>query len=100
MTYEQIKNLREKEFKRLCGVKPLVFEEMLSILKQELPTSRKRGGQPKLIIEDQLLITLEYWREYRTYFHIAQSWGIHESTIAWSDSPLRSNVGLPKAIAE
>jgi Helix-turn-helix of DDE superfamily endonuclease len=28
-----------------------------------------------------LLIALEYWREYRTYFHIAQSWEIHESTV-------------------
>lgn len=81
MTYEQIKNLKEKEFKRLCGVKPQIFEEMVNTLKQELPTSRNRGGQPKLSIEDQLLITLEYWREYRTYFHIAQSWGVHESTV-------------------
>ena len=37
MTYEQIENLRKKEFKRLCGVKPLVFAEMVSTLKQELP---------------------------------------------------------------
>ena len=81
MTYEQIKNLKETEFKRLCGVKPQIFEEMVSTLKQELPTSRQRGGQSKLSIEDQLLITLEYWREYRTYFHIAQSWRIHESTV-------------------
>ena len=36
---------------------------MVSTLRQELPTSRNRGGQPKLSIEDQLLITLEYWRE-------------------------------------
>ncbi|HAJ64425.1 MAG TPA: hypothetical protein DCP31_38650, partial [Cyanobacteria bacterium UBA8543] len=28
-------------------------------------------------------MTLEYWREYRTYFHIGQSWGVTEST-AWS----------------
>lgn len=25
-------------------------------------------------------MTLEYWREDRTYFHIAKSWGINEST--------------------
>ena len=55
MTYEQIKNLSEKEFKRLCGVKPQLFQEMVDLLKQELPKSRKRGGQPKLSIEDQLL---------------------------------------------
>ena len=65
-------------------MKPEVFEEMVEILEQELPKAKQRGGQPKLSIEDQLLITLEYWREYRTYFHIGQSWGIHESTIAHS----------------
>lgn len=25
-------------------------------------------------------MTLEYLREYRTYFHIAQTWGVNEST--------------------
>jgi len=28
-----------------------------------------------------MLIALEYWREYRTYFQISKSWGIHESTV-------------------
>jgi hypothetical protein len=81
MTYKQIKNLNEQEFKRLCGVKPKLFQEMVEVLKPELPQPKQKGGQPKLSIEDQLLITLEYWREYRTYFHIAQSWGVHESTV-------------------
>lgn len=81
MTYKQAKNLKEREFKRLCGVKPKLFQEMVEILKQEFPKPKQRGGQPKLSIEDQLLIALEYWREYRTYFHISQSWGIHESTV-------------------
>jgi len=26
-------------------------------------------------------VALEYWREYRTYFHIGGSWGISESTV-------------------
>jgi hypothetical protein len=81
MTYKQIKNLEEKEFKRLCGVKPQLFEEMVEVLKEKSLPGRPRGGQIKLCIEDQLLITLQYWREYRTYFHIAQSWGVHESTV-------------------
>ena len=29
---------------------------------------------------DQLLLTLSYWREYRTLFHIATEYGLHEST--------------------
>jgi hypothetical protein len=81
MTYEPIKKLKAREFKRLCGVKPQLFQEMTQILEQELPKPKQRGGQPKLSIEDQLLIALEYWREDRTYFHIGQSWGIHESTV-------------------
>lgn len=30
---------------------------------------------------DQLLLVLEYWREYRTQFHIATSWGLSESAV-------------------
>lgn len=26
-------------------------------------------------------MTLEYWREYRTYFHIGNSWVVNESTV-------------------
>lgn len=80
MTYEQVKHLRPAEFKRLCGVRPETFTRMLEVLTPQLRCG-KRGGQPKLSVEDQLLMTLEYWREYRTYFHIAQSWGMHESTV-------------------
>ncbi len=32
-------------------------------------------------MEDQVLVALRYWREYRTYFYIAQDWGVAESTI-------------------
>ena len=39
-----------------------------------------RGSYSKLTIPDQILLTLEYWREYRTLFHIAKNWGVHEST--------------------
>ena len=39
-----------------------------------------RGSYSKLSIPDQILLTLQYWREYRTLFHIAQDWGVHEST--------------------
>jgi hypothetical protein len=33
------------------------------------------SGKPNTLgIEDQLLMMLENWREYRAYFHIAQSY--------------------------
>ena len=31
-------------------------------------------------MEDRVLMTLEYMREYRTYFHIGASYGISESS--------------------
>lgn len=82
MNYERIKNLKTSDFKRLCGVRPETFNQMVAVLKQESPQKGQRGGQPKLSVEDQLLMTLQYWREYRTYFHIGQSWDVHESTVS------------------
>lgn len=32
-------------------------------------------------MEDQLLLVLEYWREYRTQFHIGTSWNLSESAV-------------------
>jgi DNA-directed RNA polymerase specialized sigma subunit len=81
MTYEQLKDLNPRDFKRLCGVHLKTFTRMVKVLQPDLERTGKRGGQPKLSVEDQLLITLEYWREYRTYFHIGKSWDIHESTV-------------------
>ena len=52
----------------------------------------RRGRKPKLCIEDMLLAALEYLREYRTYAHIAASFGINESnmyrTIKWVEDTL------------
>ncbi len=81
MSYEQIKDLSPPEFKRLCGVHIATFRRMVEVLKPEVERTGRKGGQPKLTVEDHLLLTLEYWREYRTYFHIVKSWGIHESTV-------------------
>jgi hypothetical protein len=76
MSYEQIKKLRSVDFIRYCGVKHHTFQKMVEVYSAHLAKSRiKAGRPPKLAVEDQILMTLEYWREYRTYFHIAKSWG-------------------------
>ena len=82
MSYEQIKDLRPALFKRYCGVKPETFQKMVALVADHLARTRiKTGRPPKLSVEDQVLMTLEYWREYRTFFHIAKSWGVHESSV-------------------
>ena len=82
MKQEQIKDLGGEEFRRLTGIKPKTFEKMLKILSDaDRKKKAKGGGRNKLNLKDQLLVTLEYIREYRTYFHIGKSYNISESTV-------------------
>jgi hypothetical protein len=82
MKYEIIKEYDEKQFRRITGIKRAKFNQMIEILKKSYAEKhRRRGRKPKLSIENQLLAALEYWREYRTYAHIAASYGIAESNI-------------------
>ena len=82
MKYEKINEYNENKFRRITGVKRATFEKMVEILKKSYAEKHKRRGRkPKLSIENQLLAALEYWREYRTYAHIAASYEIAESNI-------------------
>ena len=82
MEYERVKKLPDEEFRRLTGVKRRVFEVMAAVLRDAEDDRRLRGGRKgRFSPEDRLLIMLEYWREYRTQFHMAQSRGTSEKTI-------------------
>ena len=93
MRWEFINKLASDEFRRLTGVKKPTFEEMVKILQEARGQKKLRGGRKnKLSIEETLLLTLEYLREYRTYFHISKSYGISEGyaykTIRWVEDTL------------
>ncbi|MFQ6414785.1 IS5 family transposase [Streptococcus pneumoniae] len=78
--YEASKQLTDTRFKRLVGVQRTTFEEMLAVLKTAYQLKHAKGGRkPKLSLEDLLMATLQYVREYRTYEEIAADFGIHES---------------------
>ncbi len=79
MTYEQLKDLKPRDFKRACGVSPQTFEGMRHILRAHEQSKVKPGRPPKLSLENRWLMTLPYWREYRTYFHLGLAWGVDES---------------------
>lgn len=78
MRYDEIKDRKPTDFQRLTGVKPAVFEQMLAAVQSHI---RMFGRPCKLTLADQLLMTLMYWREYRTQFHIAHTYGVSESTV-------------------
>ncbi|MDS2422541.1 transposase family protein, partial [Streptococcus pneumoniae] len=80
MNDEASKQLTDARFKRLVGVQRTTFEEMLAVLKTAYQLKHAKGGRkPKLSLEDLLMPTLQYVREYRTYEEIAADFGIHES---------------------
>jgi hypothetical protein len=78
--YEAVSKLSFIEFRRLTGVKKTTFIDMIAVVKEaENKRTSRRGKPPHLSIEDRLLMALEYLREYRTYFHLGQSYGLSES---------------------
>jgi len=78
MRYESLQKLTDEDFKRCTGVQRGTFEEMLAVLETGLPDF---GRPTKLSRADQLLMTLMYWREYRTEFHIGLTYGVSEATV-------------------
>ena len=93
MKYETLKSYPDAKFRRITGVKRTTFAKMVEILQKEYAAKHlRRGRKPKLCIEEMLLATLEYLREYRTYAHIAVSFGLDESnmyrTIKWVEDTL------------
>jgi len=101
--YKAIKNHKDREFRRITGVKRETFDKMVEILKAAYEAKHmRRGRKAKLCIEDMLLATLEYFHESRTFAEIAASYGIHESnahrTIRWVEDILIEDgtCALPK----
>lgn len=81
MKIEKAKQLTAKKFKRMTGVSRKTFDSMVDVVKADEKKKKKSGRRPKLIIEDQVLMVIQYWREYRTYYHIGLDWGLSESAV-------------------
>lgn len=93
MHYNKLISKSNSEFKRITGVKKYTFKLMLRILSVQYAVDHELGGKPsRLLLEDKLLMALEYWREYRTYLHIGNAYGYSESQsykiIKWTENSL------------
>ena len=79
--YSKVKNLTEQDFKRVVGVKKDTFKEMLKVVRKHYRDTKSKGGTSRsLSATDELLMMLEYYREYRTFKHIGCDYGVSEST--------------------
>ena len=81
MNYEDVRNLKDGDFKRLCGVTKETFAAMCEVV-VETKQLHRRGRKSNLSIENQVLLTLIFWREYRTLFHLGRDWNLHESNVS------------------
>lgn len=81
--YERLQKLRPEIFKRLTGVKPDTFKAMLRECELADKAKKSRGGKPnKLSISTQILLMLEYYREYRSMAHMAFDYEVSEATVS------------------
>ena len=81
--YERLKKLKPEIFKRLTGVKPDTFKAMLKECELADKQKKSRGGKPnKLSISTQIILMLEYYREYRSMIHMAFDYEVSEATVS------------------
>ena len=80
---ERIKNLKPGKYKEIFGVEKHVFDRLFRLLETADVFQRKNtaGRKSRLSVLDKLVITLMYWREYRTYRHIAFDYGVGKTQI-------------------
>jgi hypothetical protein len=72
--------MKPRDFRCHYGVHIQTFNQMLAAYQQAQTIKHKTGRPAALSLEEQLLFTLEFWREYLTLFHHGFEWGIHETT--------------------
>ena len=79
--HEKIEKLKDNDFKLITGVTREVFYKMLRTLKEKYAEEHSQGGHPGLPVELRLALALEYWREYRSFRHMANDHQISKTQI-------------------
>ena len=101
--YEKTMKLSDGDFKQIIGVTKETFAAMVETLSEAYAEKHKRRGRhAKLSIEDQLFLSLKYWRHYVTQKELAFEFEVGEATanavIVWVENTLvkSGKFGLPR----
>lgn len=81
MRYEHLSRYTDAEFKRLVGVTRELFDLMVDILAQAEQQKKKSGRPHRLSLPDQLLLTLNYLRCYKTQIQLSADYNLAESNV-------------------
>lgn len=82
--YVKANQLSDKDFKEIIGVEKATFDAMVKILKEaneQKPKKYRGGRKKKLTIENQLILTLKYFRHYVTQKVLSFEFEIGEATV-------------------
>jgi hypothetical protein len=91
--YEKASKLNAQDFKQLFGVKKETFDEMVKVLEVSYDAKHtRRGSHAKLSLQDQLFLSLKYWRQYVTQKELSYEFEVGEATthdtIVWVENTL------------
>ena len=79
--YRKINKLSETDFRRVVGVKRETFKDMVKVVRRHYRQMKSKGGTNKsMSANDETLMMLEYYREYRTFKHLGVDYRVSEST--------------------
>lgn len=79
--FRKVNKLSDIDFRRVVGVTRDTFKKMQKVVNRHYKDKRSKGGTSRsLSPSDELLLMLEYYREYRTYKHLAVDYEVSEST--------------------
>ena len=88
--------MSDQQFKRIIGTTKPVFLMMINVLEIAHEKLHETGGKPHdLTVGDKLLMTLQYYREYRTMENIAVDYGCAKSSVCrfinWIENTLSAD---------
>lgn len=90
MQYKDTINFDDARFKRLVGIKRQVFHKILDYLKN---TEKKHcGPKNKLTLEEQLLMTILYAKDYKSFASVAFDFNISESNCWQNITKIRNKI--------
>ena len=81
MRYQNLKRFNDATFKRLVGVTRPLFDEMVLVLIESEANKKKSGRPHSLSLEDQLLMTLNYLKTYKTQIELAADYNLADSNV-------------------
>ena len=105
MKYNKVKKFKDSKFKRLIGIPRELFEILVEILRVALELKHKNGGRtPNLEVEDILLMTLTYYRDYPTFLSLGFQYDLDESNayrwVKWAEKIIFQNIHKEEEIEE